>query len=148
MSHLINPNLALQLTLTLHHRTDDQFRTYISQLYLSNFNSSVVDQVMQLYPSDPTQGSPFDTGAANAITPQFKRVAAFIGDYIFQAPRRLFAVKRAGTQNVWCYCKFVFVCTQSVSNQNVLNPVEKRLKFVPTIGAVSPPSLLLSSQPD
>lgn len=45
---------------------------------------------MIFYPSDVTQGSPFDTGILNAITLQFKRIAALLGDSVFQAPRRWF----------------------------------------------------------
>ncbi|KAF8964271.1 Alpha/Beta hydrolase protein [Flammula alnicola] len=42
------------------------------------------NQLATLYPSDITQGSPFDTGILNALTPQFKRIAAFQGDGFFQ----------------------------------------------------------------
>ncbi|TCD66642.1 hypothetical protein EIP91_001110 [Steccherinum ochraceum] len=82
--------------------TDDAgFRNYITTFFLPNATSAQVDQVLQLYPSDPTQGSPFNTGTQNAITPQFKRMAAFLGDFVFQAPRRAFMQETAGKQDSW-----------------------------------------------
>ncbi|CAA7266232.1 unnamed protein product [Cyclocybe aegerita] len=53
------------------------------------------------YPDDVTQGSPFNTGTANALTPQFKRFAAIQGDIAFQAPRRFFSKFAARTQPAW-----------------------------------------------
>lgn len=32
--------------------------------------------LLALYPQDPAAGSPFDTGEQNALTPQYKRLAA------------------------------------------------------------------------
>jgi acetylcholinesterase len=55
------------------------------------------------YPDDPAQGSPFDTGAENQLGPQYKRLAALIGDYTFQAPRRDLLHHTAGRQNAWSY---------------------------------------------
>ena len=60
-------------------------------------------QVLDLYPSDPAAGSPFDTGDSFAVTPQFKRMAAFQGDYVFQAPRRLFIQQLSSSQPAWAY---------------------------------------------
>jgi acetylcholinesterase len=58
---------------------------------------------MQHYPANISQGSPFDTGTLNALTPQFKRFAALQGDIAFQAPRRLLLQKRSGKQALWTY---------------------------------------------
>ncbi|KIK80105.1 hypothetical protein PAXRUDRAFT_833717, partial [Paxillus rubicundulus Ve08.2h10] len=62
-----------------------------------------IEELMQYYPNNITQGSPFDTGIFNAITPQFKRLAAFQGDIVFQAPRRFFLQNRSGKQALWTY---------------------------------------------
>jgi acetylcholinesterase len=59
--------------------------------------------VLTLYPQDITQGSPFDTGDENGFTPQFKRIAAILGDIVFQAPRRFFLQQRPGKQKTWSY---------------------------------------------
>ncbi len=38
--------------------------------------------MQQMYPSDITDGAPFDTSILNEVTPQFKRLAAFqVGFY-------------------------------------------------------------------
>jgi len=42
------------------------------------------------YPSSPAAGSPFGTGLANEIYPQYKRLAALIGDLTFTLTRRGF----------------------------------------------------------
>lgn len=68
---------------------------------------SLADQdlvnLFELYPADPAAGSPFDTGEANAITPQFKRLAAFQGDLFLQAPRRLFLKHTSTKQDTYAY---------------------------------------------
>ncbi|KAI0072553.1 hypothetical protein K474DRAFT_1604880, partial [Panus rudis PR-1116 ss-1] len=51
--------------------------------------------------------SPFDTGTNNAIFPEYKRIAALLGDLVFQAPRRLFLDYTASKQNVWSFCEFL-----------------------------------------
>ncbi|KAH9970754.1 Alpha/Beta hydrolase protein [Lactifluus volemus] len=70
--------------------TGAELHDYLSRTILSGASSEEIDELLKLYPQDATQGSPFDTGEQNAITPQFKRIAAIIGDIEFQAPRRFF----------------------------------------------------------
>lgn len=65
-------------------------QTYLRTLYFPDVTPSELDALLQLYPQDPAQGSPFDTGDANALSPQYKRLAAIQGDLVFQAPRRFF----------------------------------------------------------
>lgn len=43
---------------------------------------------MSTYPDDPTQGSPYDTGLLNIEYPQYKRLAAILGDQLFTLQRR------------------------------------------------------------
>jgi len=68
-----------------------------------------LDALLEAYPQDITQGSPFNTGFLNAITPQFKRIATFQGDVVFQAPRRFFFENLDGKQPIWAFCKFFSV---------------------------------------
>ena len=63
-----------------------------------------MDELLTLYPQDVTQGSPYDTGAENALTPEFKRLASILGDLVFQAPRRFFLNSASDKQNTWSYC--------------------------------------------
>ncbi|KAK7007697.1 carboxylic ester hydrolase [Favolaschia claudopus] len=48
-----------------------------------------VQKILQLYPDDPSLGSPFNTGNATfGLSSQFKRTAAIAGDITFQSQRR------------------------------------------------------------
>ncbi|KAF9220267.1 alpha/beta-hydrolase [Gyrodon lividus] len=108
---------------TVNITTDTQLEEYIQTYWYPNATSAEIQKLMQYYPADITQGSPFDTGALNALTPQFKRLAAFQGDTIFRAPRRFLLQNRSGKQNMWTY-------------------VSKRLKTVPFLGSFHSSDLL------
>ncbi|KAH9910175.1 carotenoid ester lipase precursor [Epithele typhae] len=97
--------------------TDDQFAQYVKEIYVPDITDAELDALLSAYPSDVTQGSPFDTGDRNAITPQFKRIAAFQGDLVFNAARRFFIQQRADDQPVYSF-------------------LSKRFKWVPTLGSV------------
>ncbi|KAG0696098.1 Alpha/Beta hydrolase protein [Suillus ampliporus] len=83
--------------------TDSQFQEYIQTYWFPNAPSAVIQQLLEYYPDDVTQGSPFDTGVLNALSPQFKRIAALQGDAVFQAPRRFFLEQRSSNQNTWAF---------------------------------------------
>ncbi|KAH6899249.1 carotenoid ester lipase [Coprinopsis sp. MPI-PUGE-AT-0042] len=83
--------------------TDAQFREYVNWNYYPTATKAQIDEIARVYPDDITQGSPFDTGTANAITPQFKRLSAFQGDWLFQAPRRFFCQYAYKRQPTWSY---------------------------------------------
>ncbi|KAJ6451390.1 sterol esterase [Mycena vitilis] len=83
--------------------TDDEFVSYISSNYLPKATLDQIAEIALLYPDDPAQGSPFDTGLANQFTPQFKRLAAFQGDYFFVGARRFFLQHAFRTQSTWSW---------------------------------------------
>ncbi|KAF8143469.1 carotenoid ester lipase precursor [Mycena galopus ATCC 62051] len=83
--------------------TSSEFLSYINSNYLPNSPSASIGKLGKLYPDDPTQGSPFNTGLANQFTPQFKRLAAFQGDYVFIGARRFFLEYASKTQNTWSW---------------------------------------------
>lgn len=62
--------------------TEADLRKYITTFYMPHATSAELDELMQLYPQDPTQGSPFGTGDFNELSPQFKRLAALLGDLV------------------------------------------------------------------
>ncbi|KAI0298097.1 carotenoid ester lipase precursor [Multifurca ochricompacta] len=101
----------------------------VSRVYnkfiLPNATDEEIDRLLTLYPEDVTQGSPYDTGLLNAITPQYKRTAALFGDLVFQAPRRFFLQQRSETQDTWSF-------------------LSKRLKALPVLGSVHGSDLLNS----
>jgi hypothetical protein len=72
-----------------------------------------MDKVLDLYPSDVTKGSPYDTGTQNALTPEFKRMASFLGDFKFQEERRFLLQYVSEKQKAWSYCTLhlsVLIC--------------------------------------
>ncbi|KAF9448568.1 carotenoid ester lipase precursor [Macrolepiota fuliginosa MF-IS2] len=103
---------------TLNVTTEVQFKDYIQGTFWQGVSSTDVDHLATLYTSDITQGSPYDTGLTDVLTPQYKRLASFQGDAVFQAPRRFFLQNRSGKQNTWVY-------------------LSKRFKTLPYLGSVS-----------
>ncbi|KAI0265663.1 alpha beta-hydrolase [Gloeopeniophorella convolvens] len=103
--------------------TDAEALDYIRETYLPNTAESDLAKLMSLYSSHAAMGSPFDTGNSNAISPQFKRLAAIQGDIIFQAPRRFFVQQRSSKQPTYAF-------------------VSKRFKSLPDLGAYHSTDLL------
>ncbi|OBZ71164.1 Lipase 4 [Grifola frondosa] len=103
--------------------TESEFQGYITNNYIPEASTSETDELFTLYPADITRGSPFNTGILNAITPQFKRIAAIQGDLVFQAPRRFFLQNRAGQQSTWSF-------------------LSKRLKALPVLGSAHATDIL------
>ncbi|KAI0084373.1 carotenoid ester lipase precursor [Irpex rosettiformis] len=83
--------------------TNNGTREYISSNYLSNATEAEIDRVLAVYPDDIAQGSPFDTGSENALTPEYKRLAAFQGDLIFIGTRRFLLQHRSDKQPAWSF---------------------------------------------
>ncbi|KAI0823990.1 carotenoid ester lipase precursor [Trametes gibbosa] len=108
---------------TLNITSEADVRAYISSNYLPQASSSDIDQLLKLYPQDITQGSPFNTGILNALSPQFKRLAAMQGDLVFQAPRRFLLQNQAGKQPMWSF-------------------LNKRLKGIPILGSAHATDIL------
>jgi carboxylesterase type B len=70
--------------------TPQQLATYLATVF---FHSSTEAQMMELvktYPSALLYGSPFRTGIFNNWYPEFKRLAAILGDLTFTLSRRVF----------------------------------------------------------
>ncbi|KAF8645416.1 hypothetical protein AX16_007831 [Volvariella volvacea WC 439] len=101
---------------TLNVTTDSQFRTWVKNTFIPGISDRQVNRLAQLYPDSLSAGSPFDTGDLNALTPQSKRIAALLGDAVFQAPRRFLLKNRADKQRVWMF-------------------LSKRLKTLPQLGS-------------
>ncbi|EIW81564.1 carotenoid ester lipase precursor [Coniophora puteana RWD-64-598 SS2] len=108
---------------TLNVTSDDQWSDYLQTIYLPKAPGADISQLATLYPSDLSDGSPFNTGIANALTPEFKRLAAFQGDAVFQAPRRYFMQAQSGKQPMWSF-------------------INKRLKAIPFVGSFHGSDLL------
>jgi len=96
--------------------TNDQFLEYIQTNFLVGVTQEDIQKVGVDYPDDPTLGSPYDVGMNDTLTPQYKRISSFQGDFYFQAPQRYALSYLSRTQDVWSY-------------------LWKRFKFVPGLGS-------------
>lgn len=69
--------------------TDDQLFQFLYTGVGFGFPASTVRQIMALYPDDPAQGIPLNTGTERFAERgwQYKRVAAIVGDIFYHAPR-------------------------------------------------------------
>ncbi|KAK3381803.1 Alpha/Beta hydrolase protein [Podospora didyma] len=69
--------------------TDDDLYNHLLHKSGFNFPEHVVRRIMQLYPDDPSQGIPLNTGNERFASRgrQFKRAAAILGDVYYHAPR-------------------------------------------------------------
>jgi len=65
-----------------------------------------ISQLSSLYPSDLSQGSPYDTGVADTLSTQYKQLASFQGDLVFQAPQRFLLQSRSGKQTAYAFRMF------------------------------------------
>ncbi|KAF9455346.1 Alpha/Beta hydrolase protein, partial [Collybia nuda] len=101
---------------TLNITTENEWKTYVKDIVLRGVPDVNLNKLASLYPQDITQGSPYDTGILNALTPQFKRMASFLGDVVFQAPRRFFLEQHSSKQKTWAF-------------------LSKRLKVLPGLGS-------------
>lgn len=110
---------------TLNVTTDAGFRGWLKNTFFPGATDAQVSTIAEKYPADITKGSPFDTGLLNALTPQFKRFAAFQGDGVFQAPRRWFQRYTAEKQPSWAF-------------------LSKRVKALPVLGSAHATDLLNS----
>lgn len=63
----------------------------------------LVTGLVQTYPDDPAAGSPFGTGAANELRPEYKRLAAILGDFSFTLTRRSYLLGIATKVPAWTY---------------------------------------------
>ncbi|KAF2756378.1 carotenoid ester lipase [Pseudovirgaria hyperparasitica] len=77
-------SLLTQLKVT----TEKDFKDYFQSVWWPKASDEDMAGLMDLYPHDPTKGSPFGTGIFNNPTPNYKRVAALVGDFSFEAQRR------------------------------------------------------------
>jgi carboxylesterase type B len=68
----------------------DQLVNYFSTVFFPRTDRKLVEELVAQYPDDPSAGSPFRTGIFNSLYPEYKRLAAILGDIAFTLARRLF----------------------------------------------------------
>lgn len=70
--------------------TNDDLVSYVKAVIFPGYTKARVQGLVKTYPDNPADGSPFRTGNANVLYPQFKRLAALLGDIAFTITRRIF----------------------------------------------------------
>jgi carboxylesterase type B len=70
--------------------TEAQLVQYLSEKFFHGATHTQIGELIATYPNITTDGSPFRTGTANNWYPQFKRLAAILGDLTFTLSRRAF----------------------------------------------------------
>lgn len=88
--------------------TNAQLISYLSSYFPASPNSaSDITTLAALYPNQPLlgqpAGSPFNTGALNNIYPQYKRLAALLGDVTFTLTRRVYLQYISSQVKCWSY---------------------------------------------
>jgi carboxylesterase type B len=70
--------------------TTAEVTNYLSTIFFNSASTAQIEQVVGSYQTITEDGSPFRTGLLNNLYPQFKRVAAILGDLTFTLTRRFF----------------------------------------------------------
>ncbi|KAI2467784.1 sterol esterase [Annulohypoxylon bovei var. microspora] len=70
--------------------TTDDLVDYIWKIFFPAIERNDVVGLVNTYDASITAGSPFNTGIFNNVYPQFKRLAAILGDMVFTLTRRIF----------------------------------------------------------
>lgn len=90
--------------------TDEQLREMLQTGLGFGYPASVVARIMELYPNDPAQGIPLNTGLelfdVNGNGKQYKRVASILGDIFYHGPR--LAEAQAYTEHGGANTTFVY----------------------------------------
>jgi carboxylesterase type B len=70
--------------------TTDLLVSYLSDVFFHDATTEQIEELVALYPEDPAAGPPYNTGDLYELYPQYKRLAALLGDYTFTIMRRVF----------------------------------------------------------
>lgn len=80
--------------------------------YLSEYFTAApvadIQGLVDIYPEDPTQGSPYNTGLLYNFYPQFKRLASLLGDATFTLTRRAYLAQISSQVKSWSYLSSYF----------------------------------------
>ncbi|KAJ5995876.1 secreted lipase [Penicillium waksmanii] len=70
--------------------TTSQLVDYLKNIFFQGASEAQLKELVATYPDVTTDGSPFRTGIFNNWYPQYKRIAAILGDLTFTITRRAF----------------------------------------------------------
>lgn len=100
--------------------TDADVRAYIASLGVG-LPLCIVEKIMELYPDNPSQGCPFETGQERFADQgyQYKRGAAIAGDWAIHAGRRQTAEQHAAWNNNTTRTVYVYRFDQAPWNNKM-----------------------------
>ncbi|KUJ09925.1 lipase [Mollisia scopiformis] len=64
--------------------------TYLQTYFFNDATTAEIEALVATYPDDASDGSPFNTSILYELYPEFKRLAAILGDLTFTLTRRIF----------------------------------------------------------
>ncbi|KAK6981574.1 carboxylic ester hydrolase [Favolaschia claudopus] len=100
MAGMCDDEGTLFATSSVNVTTNTEFLAFAHSYFL-NISPLQMSELARLYPDDPTKGSPFDTGTANQLSPEYKRISALSSDFFFTSPRRFLSEHASKRQPVW-----------------------------------------------
>jgi len=80
-----------------------QLIDYLSTIFFQDATTEQMTALVATYPDDASDGSPFRTGILNEWYPQYKRLAAILGDLTFTLTRRAFLNMVSTEVPTWSY---------------------------------------------
>lgn len=90
----------------------DQLVRYLASFLPTTPNAeSLMSGLVATYPDDPSAGSPFGTSIFWNLYPEFKRLAAILGDVAFTLTRRIYLAQAATQVPTWSYLSTYFYGT-------------------------------------
>ncbi|PBP20401.1 lipase 4 [Diplocarpon rosae] len=84
---------------------------YLRDEFFLDATQAQIEALVATYPDDPAAGSPFGTGGLYSVYPQYKRLAAILGDLTFTLTRRLLLETAAAVHPrvpTWSYLSSYF----------------------------------------
>lgn len=102
----LQPDCLHTLTMICIDSTNVHVREFLHDYMVPQATKEELDLILHYYPSYPPAGCPFDTGFNNQIGPQYKRIAAIQGDFVFHGPRRMMLQSPARKEKAWSFRKY------------------------------------------
>jgi acetylcholinesterase len=100
MGDMRDEGTLFSLRAGLNTTTDEEFKEYFNTIWWPNATEAQLNRLSELYPH--SVGSPYEAGLLDSVPgPQYGRIAAVQGDYVFEACRRQLYANFKGP--IWNY---------------------------------------------
>jgi hypothetical protein len=100
MGDMRDEGTLFSLRVGLNTTTDNEFKEYFNTIWWPNATDAQLNRLLELYPR--SAGSPYGGALLDSVIgPQYKRIAAVQGDYVFEACRRQLYANFQGP--IWNY---------------------------------------------